>query len=47
LDGLAGCKVVNHHTLSDFRMEHKQSWTIFAQLLGMLEKEGLFIAGNR
>ncbi len=39
---LSGLQVVNHHTLSDFRMEHKAELDeLFVQLLGMLEKEGL------
>src|SRR2546425_950275 len=39
---LSGLQVVNHHTLSDFRMEHKAELEeLFVELLGMLEKEGL------
>lgn len=39
---LSGLKVVNHHTLSDFRVEHKAALDeLFVELLGMLEKEGL------
>jgi hypothetical protein len=35
-------QVVNHHTLSDFRVEHKVGLDeLFVELLGMLEKEGL------
>ncbi len=33
---------MNHHTLSDFRVEHHQALNeLFAQLLGMLEAGGL------
>ena len=39
---LGGLEVVNHHTLSDFRVEHKAALDeLFVELLGMLEKEGL------
>jgi transposase len=39
---LSGLQVVNHHTLSDFRMEHQAELDeLFVQLLGMLELEGL------
>jgi transposase len=39
---LSGMQVVNHHTLSDFRVEHKAGLDeLFVELLGMLEKEGL------
>jgi transposase len=39
---LSGMQVVNHHTLSDFRVEHKAALDeMFVGLLGMLEKEGL------
>ena len=37
---LSGLQVVNHRTLSDFRMEHKAELEeLFVELLGMLEKE--------
>lgn len=39
---LAGMEKVNHHTLSDFRMEHKEELDgLFAQLLGLLRADGL------
>ena len=39
---LAGMQKVNHHTLSDFRVEHKEALDeLFAQLLALLESEGL------
>jgi len=39
---LTGCEVVNHHTLSDFRIEHQQALDgLFAQLLAILSSEGL------
>jgi|SRR6266850_1422081 len=39
---LSGLQVVNYHTLSDFRVEHKAALDeLFVELLGMLEKEGL------
>jgi len=39
---LSGMQVVNHHTLSDFRVEHKAALDeLFVELLAMLEKEGL------
>ena len=39
---LTGCEVVNHHTLSDFRVDHQQALDgLFAQLLGILSSEGL------
>src|SRR5258708_12347905 len=39
---LSGLQVVNHHTLSDFRVEHKAALDeLFVELLGMLEEEGL------
>lgn len=39
---LAGLEQINHHTLSDFRVEHKAALDeLFAQLLAVLEKEGL------
>jgi transposase len=42
LQWLAGLETVNHHTLSDFRVEHHQALDeLFAQLLGMLEAGGL------
>jgi transposase len=39
---LAGCEVINHHTLSDFRIQHHRALdALFAQLLGVLSSEGL------
>lgn len=39
---LAGLEVVNHHTLSDFRVEHKEALDVlFAEVLGLLSAEGL------
>jgi transposase len=39
---LAGLEVVNHHTLSDFRVDHKKALDdLFAQLLALLATEGL------
>jgi transposase len=39
---LTGLKVVNHHTLSDFRVEHGQALQdLFVQVLGMLTMEKL------
>jgi transposase len=39
---LSGLKKINHHTLSDFRVEHKQALDeLFAQLLAMLENAGV------
>jgi transposase len=39
---LTGCEAVNHHTLSDFRVDHQEALDdLFAQLLAMLSREGL------
>ena len=39
---LTGCEVVNHHTLSDFRVDHQEALDgLFAQLLAILSSEGL------
>ena len=39
---LTGCQVVNHHTLSDFRVDHQEALDqLFAQLLAILSSEGL------
>jgi len=39
---LTGCEVVNHHTLSDFRVQHQEALDgLFAQLLAILSREGL------
>lgn len=39
---LAGLEQINHHTLSDFRVDHKEALDeLFAQLLALLETEGL------
>ncbi len=39
---LTGCEVVNHHTLSDFRVDHQEALDqLFAQLLAILSREGL------
>jgi transposase len=38
---LSGMQVVNHHTLSDFRVEHKAGLDeLFVELLGMLGRKG-------
>jgi transposase len=42
LQWLSGLEKVNHHTLSDFRVEHKQALDeLFAELLAMLESAGV------
>lgn len=42
LQWLGGAVAVNHHTLSDFRVEHKQALDeLFAALLAMLESAGV------
>jgi hypothetical protein len=42
LQWLGGLVAVNHHTLSDFRMEHREALDeLFAQVVGLLESEGL------
>ncbi|HEV3332434.1 MAG TPA: IS1182 family transposase [Bryobacteraceae bacterium] len=39
---LAGLEAVHHHTLSDFRVDHRKALDeLFAQLLALLETEGL------
>jgi len=39
---LTGCAVVNHHTLSDFRVDHQEALDqLFAHLLAILSREGL------
>jgi transposase len=39
---LTGCEVVNHHSLSDFRVRHQAALDeLFAQVLGVLSSEGL------
>jgi transposase len=39
---LTGMEVVNHHSLSDFRVQHEKALDeLFAQLLGVLSSEGL------
>ncbi len=39
---LTGCEAVNHHSLSDFRVEHRGALDeLFAQVLGVLSCEGL------
>lgn len=39
---LTGCEVINHHTLSDFRIQHQEALdALFTQLLGVLSSEGL------
>lgn len=39
---LSGLEKINHHTLSDFRVDHKQALDeLFAQLLAMLENAGI------
>jgi transposase len=42
LQWLSGLDKVNHHTLSDFRVEHREALDdLFTQLLGMLQAGGL------
>lgn len=42
LQWLGGLKTINHHTLSDFRVDHRAALDeLFAQLLAMLEGAGL------
>ena len=39
---LMGCEVINHPTLSDFRIQHQVALdALFSQLLGVLSSEGL------
>ena len=39
---LTGLQIINHHTLSDFRVDHKEALDdLFTQLLGVLSAEGL------
>jgi transposase len=39
---LTGLEAVNHHTLSDFRVQHQEALDeLFAQVLGVLSSEGL------
>jgi len=39
---LTGLQIVNHHTLSDFRVQHKEELEgLFTQMLGVLSSEGL------
>ena len=39
---LAACETINHHTLSDFRVEHKEALEdLFAQFLALLEEAGM------
>jgi transposase len=41
---LTGCEGVNHHSLSDFRVEHQAALDeLFAQVLGVLSSEGLIM----
>ena len=42
LQWLSGLRRINHHTLSDFRVEHRKALDeLFTQVLGVLEAEGL------
>jgi transposase len=42
LQWLSGLVAVNHHTLSDFRVQHKEALDqLFAELLAMLERAGV------
>jgi transposase len=42
LQWLCGLEAINHHTLSDFRVEHKAALDeLFAEMLALLEKEEL------
>jgi transposase len=39
---LSGMRAINHHTLSDFRIDYKEALDdLFTQLLGVLSREGL------
>jgi Transposase domain (DUF772) len=39
---LTGCEAINHHTLSDFRVQYQKALdALFAQLLGVVSSEGL------
>jgi transposase len=39
---LTGMEVINHHTLSDFRVDHRQALDeLFTEVLGLLSSEGL------
>jgi len=39
---LTGCEIINHHTLSDFRVDYQEALDkLFAQLLAILSSEGL------
>src|SRR3954453_21502145 len=39
---LTGMNLINHHTLSDFRVEHRQALDeLFTQVLAVLSSEGL------
>jgi len=39
---LTGCEVINHHTLSDFRIQYQEALdALFTQVLGVLSSEGL------
>lgn len=39
---LTACEVINHHTLSDFRIQHQEALdALFAQVLGVLSSEAL------
>jgi transposase len=39
---LTGMEVINHHTLSDFRVDHREALDeLFAEVLGLLSAEGL------
>jgi transposase len=41
---LTGMEVINHHTLSDFRVKHKEALDeLFIEVLGVLSAEGLVI----
>jgi transposase len=44
---LTGGEIVNHHTLSDFRVDHQEALDqLFAQLLAVLSSEGLITLGQ-
>ncbi len=39
---LCGAEIINHHTLSDFRLSQKEALeTVFAQVLALMDEEGL------
>jgi transposase len=44
---LCGDKIINHHTISNFRVRHEEALVnLFAQILGVLSKEGMVDLGT-